>query len=69
MSDNLVFSVRLGKRLLEYRTNPQHVQAAKMLVEQGINVNIGDTIQYVVTKDGVKPLRVVSRRGSLNGKT
>ena len=63
MSDDLVFSVRLGKRLLEYRTNPQHVQAAKMLVEQGISVDAGDTIQYVVTKDGVKPLRVISRRG------
>lgn len=54
------FSVTLGKSLSEYTTNPIHVKAAKMLVEQGIEVVQGDIIKYILTKDGVKPLRLAS---------
>lgn len=57
---DLAFSVTLGKKLSEYKTNPQHVQAAKMLKARGVNIGIGDIIQYVVTKDGVKPLALVT---------
>lgn len=57
---DLAFSVTLGKKLSDYTTNPQHVQAAKMLKARGVNVGVGDIIQYVVTKDGVKPLKLVT---------
>jgi len=57
---DLAFSVTLGKKLSEYQTNPQHVKAAKMLKARGVNIGIGDIIKYVVTKDGVKPLELVT---------
>jgi len=54
------FSVTLGKPLSAYETNPIHVKAAKMLVEQGYEVKAGDLIKYILTKDGVKPLQLAS---------
>ena len=58
----VAFSVMLGRRLSSYETNPQHVKAAKMLAEQGINLDIGDIISYVVTRDDVKPVQMASNR-------
>lgn len=57
---DFAFSVTLGKPLSAYETNPIHVKAAKMLVEQGFEVKAGDLIKYIVTKDGVKPLQLAS---------
>jgi len=54
------FSVTLGKPLSAYETNPIHVKAAKMLVEQGYEVKAGDLIKYILTIDGVKPLQLAS---------
>ncbi|MFQ6052684.1 MAG: hypothetical protein ACE5OO_00445, partial [Candidatus Bathyarchaeia archaeon] len=58
----LAFSVMLGRRLSSYETNPQHVKAARMLQEQGINLGVGDIISYVVTQGGVKPVQLASKR-------
>ena len=58
----LAFSVMLGRRLSSYETNPQHVKAAKMLQQQGISLDVGDIISYVVTQGGVKPVRLASKR-------
>ncbi|UCH56961.1 MAG: DNA-directed DNA polymerase I [Candidatus Bathyarchaeota archaeon] len=58
----LAFSVMLGRRLSAYETNPQHVKAAKMLAAQGINLDIGDIIRYVITTDDVKPVQMASNR-------
>jgi len=52
----------LGKSLSGYGTNPQHVKAAKMLVEQGVQLGAGDVISYVVTRDDVKPVQMASHR-------
>ncbi len=59
---DLAFSVMLGRKLSSYGTNPQHVKAAKMLQEQGVELDIGDIISYVVTQGGVKPVRLASKR-------
>ena len=58
----LAFSVMMGKSVSGYDTNPQHVKAAKMLAEQGISLNPGDIISYVVTHDDVKPVQMASNR-------
>lgn len=58
----LAFSVMLGRRLSSYETRPQHVKAARMLQDQGINLGIGDIISYVVTQGGVKPVQMASKR-------
>ena len=47
--------MQLGKPLKAYDTNPQHVKAARMLVEMGYEIDQGDIIRYVVTKNDVKP--------------
>ena len=60
--EELAFSVMLGRRLSSYGTNPQHVKAAKMLVEQGYSMDIGDIIRYVITKKDVKPVQMASSR-------
>ncbi|MCW3979844.1 MAG: hypothetical protein NWF12_08865, partial [Candidatus Bathyarchaeota archaeon] len=60
--NELAFSVMLGRRLSAYETNPQHVKAAKMLAAQGINLDIGDIIRYVITTDDVKPVQMASNR-------
>ena len=56
----LAFRVMLGRRLSSYETNPQHVKAAKMLQKQGVTLDIGDIISYIVTHDGVKPVQLAS---------
>jgi DNA polymerase I len=58
----LAFSVMLGRKLSSYETNPQHVKAAKMLVEQGYDMDVGDIIRYVITKKDVKPVQMASNR-------
>lgn len=58
----LAFSVMMGKSISGYDTNPQHVKAAKMLAEQGISLNPGDIISYVVTQNDVKPVQMASNR-------
>jgi DNA polymerase I len=60
--EELAFSVMLGRRLSSYETNPQHVKAAKMLAEQGVNLDIGDIIRYVITTKDVKPVQMASNR-------
>jgi len=44
-----------------YKGLPQHIKAAKLLVEIGKEVKAGDIISYVKTKtgDGVKPVDLV----------
>lgn len=56
--DGLAFTVILGKDISEYTTNPPYVKAAKMLQERGFDIRKGDTIKYVITKKGVKPLQL-----------
>lgn len=53
--DEVAFQMQLGKPLKAYNTNPQHVKAARMLVEMGYEIDQGDIIRYVVTKNNVKP--------------
>jgi DNA polymerase I len=60
--DEVAFSMMLGRRLSAYTTNPQHVKAAKMLREQGIELDIGDVIRYVITLRDVKPVQMASHR-------
>jgi DNA polymerase I len=60
--DEVAFRVMLGRRLSAYETNPQHVKAAKMLREQGIELDIGDVIRYVITQRDVKPVQMASHR-------
>jgi len=54
----LSFHTRLGRPLDSYQTNPQHVKAARMLVDMGHDIKEGDIIHYVKTKSrpGVAPL-------------
>jgi len=54
------FKVRLGKPLSRYEMNSPYVKAARMLKEEGYDVGVGDYIEYIVTKDGVKPLQLAS---------
>jgi DNA polymerase I len=53
--EEVAFQMQLGKPLKAYDTNPQHVKAARMLVEMGHEIAQGDIIRYVVTKNDVKP--------------
>ncbi len=53
--DEVAFQMQLGKPLKAYDTNPQHVKAARMLVDMGYEIDQGDIIRYVVTKNNVKP--------------
>jgi len=54
------FKVKLRKSLSRYEMSPPHVKAARMLKEEGYEVGVGDFIEYIVTKDGVKPLQLAS---------
>jgi len=60
--EELAFSMMLGRRLSSYQTNPQHVKAARMLVEQGHSLDIGDIIRYVITTKDVKPVQMATVR-------
>ncbi|MBM3291537.1 DNA-directed DNA polymerase I [Candidatus Bathyarchaeota archaeon] len=56
----VAFSMMMGKNVEGYDTNPQHVKAARMLVDQGHEIREGDIISYVVTRDGVKPVQIAN---------
>jgi DNA polymerase I len=60
--NEIAFQVMLGRRLSAYETNPQHVKAAKMLRDQGTQIDIGDIIRYVITTNDVKPVQMASNR-------
>jgi DNA polymerase, archaea type len=59
---DVAFRMMLGKDVEGYDTNPQHVKAARMLQETGVELKEGDLISYVVTKDGVKPVQIASKK-------
>jgi DNA polymerase I len=58
--EDLQFRVQLNKNLDQYvKTTPQHVKAARLLVEKkGVELGAGDLISFVKTKGsvGVKPI-------------
>ena len=59
--DELAFKVFLSKNIEEYvKTVPQHVRAAKMLKEVGLDVRKGDIVMFVKvrSKYGVKPVQL-----------
>jgi len=59
--DGLIFKVMLARSVEHYtKTTPQHVKAAKQLVDKGKEVKPGDLISFVkVTgKEGVKPVQL-----------
>ena len=60
--EDLQFRVQLNKNLDQYvKTTPQHVKAARLLVEKkGVELGSGDLISYVKTKgtEGVKPIEL-----------
>ena len=60
--EELAFSMMLGRRLSSYTTNPQHVKAARMLAETGVNLDIGDIIRYIITTNDVKPVQMATNR-------
>ena len=60
--DEVAFRVMLGRKLKSYETSPQHVKAARMLQEKGVELGAGDIISYVVTRGGVKPVQLASKR-------
>ncbi len=62
--EELTFHVVLGKSTASYtKTTPQHVKAANLLKERGLEVKAGDLISFVkVTKDPhVKPVQLASK--------
>jgi len=63
--NDLAFEVVLGKLPTYYtKTTPQHVKAAKLLKEKGIDIKAGDLIRFVkVSKDPhVKPVELATDR-------
>jgi len=61
--EELAFRVQLGKSVEGYtKTTPQHVKAAKQLVERKKEVKAGDIITFVKTKKapGVRPIEIAS---------
>jgi len=60
--EDLQFRVQLNKNLDQYvKTTPQHVKAARLLVEKkGVELGAGDLISFVKTKGsvGVKPIEL-----------
>ncbi|MFX0068440.1 MAG: DNA-directed DNA polymerase I [Candidatus Hodarchaeota archaeon] len=61
--EDLAFRVQLGKSVEGYtKTTPQHVKAAKQLVERKKEVKAGDIITFVKTKKepGVRPIEIAS---------
>ncbi len=61
MLDELAIRVALNKSIHEYTKNtPQHVKAARQLVNMGIEVLPGDVVAFVKTKtgEGVKPVQL-----------
>ncbi len=60
--EEVAFSMMLGKGLDGYDTNPQHVKAGRILEDQGYELKEGDIISYVVTRDGVKPVQIATKK-------
>jgi DNA polymerase I len=60
--NEVAFQMQLGKPLKSYDTNPQHVKAGRMLEGMGYEIDQGDIIYYVVTKDDVLPAIVAKPR-------
>ncbi len=62
--DELAFSVVLGDDLEHYtKTTPQHVKAAKILQQSGMEVRAGDLIRFVKTtrEPHVKPVELTTK--------
>jgi DNA polymerase I len=62
--NELAFSVVLGEELDRYtKTTPQHVKAAKILKESGIEMRAGDLIRFVKTirDPHVKPVELATK--------
>jgi len=60
----LTFNVVLGEELERYtKTTPQHVKAAKMLKDRGIELRAGDLISFVkiVKEPHVKPVELATK--------
>jgi len=56
---DLVYRKRLRAQLDSYQRNiPPHVQAALKLQQKGIRVRRGDTIEYVICRDGAFPVQL-----------
>ena len=63
-NSDLAFHVVLGDELSKYtKTTPQHVKAAKMLLDNKKEVRAGDLISFVkvISKEHVKPVELASR--------
>jgi len=63
--NELAFEVVLGKIPKAYsKTTPQHVKAAFLLQEKGVELKAGDTIKYVkvMKEPHVKPVQLVSKK-------
>jgi DNA polymerase I len=59
----LAFSIMISKPIDRYeKTTPQHVKAAKLLVDAGYEVKPGDVITLIKVKNslGVKPVQLAS---------
>lgn len=57
--NDLVYRKRLRAALDSYQRNvPPHVQAARKLQAAGIRVRRGDTIEYVICRDGAFPVQL-----------
>lgn len=62
--NELAFSVVLGENIERYtKTTPQHVKAAKILKESGVDLKAGDLIRFVKTTrpPHVKPVELASK--------
>jgi len=62
--NELAFRVVLGEDLHRYtKTTPQHVKAAKILKESGVEIRAGDQISFVKTirKPHVKPVELAAK--------
>lgn len=59
--DQLAFRVALTKPLHEYtKTTPQHIKAARQLLQYKKTIDVGEIISYIKTRDktGVKPVQL-----------
>lgn len=55
--ESLAYSRSITRK--DYKVNAPHVRVAKKLIEHGINVSVGDKVQFVYTKFGVMPLELL----------
>jgi DNA polymerase I len=62
--NELAFNIVLGEELENYtKTTPQHVKAAKILKESGVEIRAGDLISFVKTfrEPHVKPVELATK--------